>query len=73
MKAHRRHFYQRAFDGGLSVHQIVGRVFAVNIALAALAAATILNNSPTFQLTMLAAGAALVGALLWRFNSVSTK
>ena len=44
-----------------------------DIALAGMATATIFNNSLTFQLTMLAAGAALVGALLWRFNSVGTK
>ena len=28
MQAHRSHFYQRAMDGGFSVYQIVGRVFA---------------------------------------------
>ena len=73
MKAHRRHFYQRAFDGGISVHHIIGRVFAVNVILVALAAATILNNSPTFQLTILMAGAILVGVLLWSFNCVVMK
>ena len=30
MQAHRSHFYQRAMDGGFSVYQIVGRVFALN-------------------------------------------
>src|SRR5262249_55000318 len=50
MEAHRHHFYQRAFDGGLSVYQIVGQVFSVNVILVGLAAATILNNSLTFQL-----------------------
>ena len=34
MQAHRSHFYQRALDNGLTVYQIVGRVFAVNIVLA---------------------------------------
>lgn len=29
-------FYQDAFDGGVSVYQIVARVFATNVALAAL-------------------------------------
>ena len=73
MKAHRRHFYQRAFDGGISVNHIIGRVFAVNVILVAMAAATILNNSPTFQLTILTAGAILVGVLLWSFNCVVMK
>jgi UDP-N-acetylmuramyl pentapeptide phosphotransferase/UDP-N-acetylglucosamine-1-phosphate transferase len=67
-QAHRSHFYQRAFDNGFTVYQIVGRVFAVNIVLAALGVATIFNRAPIFQLTMLAAGCALVGALLWTFN-----
>ena len=31
MQAHRSHFYQRATDGGFSVYQIVGRVFAANV------------------------------------------
>ena len=37
MQAHRTHFYQRAIDGGFSVMQIVGRVFALNVVLALLA------------------------------------
>jgi UDP-N-acetylmuramyl pentapeptide phosphotransferase/UDP-N-acetylglucosamine-1-phosphate transferase len=68
-QAHRSHFYQRALDGGSSVNQIVGRVFAVNIILAALAAATIFDNSPITQITMFAIGCTLVGALLFIFNS----
>ena len=40
-EAHRTHFYQRATDLGLSVYGIVGRVFAVNVVLAALAIATV--------------------------------
>jgi UDP-N-acetylmuramyl pentapeptide phosphotransferase/UDP-N-acetylglucosamine-1-phosphate transferase len=71
--AHRSHFYQRALDSGLTVYQIVGRVFAVNIALAGFSAATILNSTPTFQLAMLAAGCTLVGALLWTFNRAYMK
>ena len=35
-QAHRSHFYQRALDRGYSVYQIVGRVFVLNILLAAL-------------------------------------
>jgi UDP-N-acetylmuramyl pentapeptide phosphotransferase/UDP-N-acetylglucosamine-1-phosphate transferase len=70
-QAHRSHFYQRALDGGLSVYQIVGGVFVVNVILAGFAAATILNNAPIVQVTMLAAGCALVAALLWTFNYAS--
>ena len=73
MKAHRRHFYQRAFDCGLGVNRIVSRVFAVNVILVAMAAVTILNNSRSLQITILAAGALLVGILLLSFNYVGTK
>jgi UDP-N-acetylmuramyl pentapeptide phosphotransferase/UDP-N-acetylglucosamine-1-phosphate transferase len=68
-QAHRSHFYQRALDNGFSVYQIVGRVFAVNIILAGCAAATILNISPMLPMATLAVGFALVGTLLWTFNS----
>jgi len=72
-EAHRDHFYQRALDGGFSVHQIVCRVFAVNLILAGLAAATIFDHSRTIQFTMLAAGSAVVAALLWRFSRVGRR
>jgi UDP-N-acetylmuramyl pentapeptide phosphotransferase/UDP-N-acetylglucosamine-1-phosphate transferase len=68
-QAHRSHFYQRALVGGSSVNQIVGRVFAVNVILAGFAAVTIFDNAPLVQITMLAAGCTLVGALLYIFNS----
>ena len=68
MQAHRSHFYQRALNNGLTVSQIVGRVFAVNIVLVGLAAATMSNASLWFQAAMLAIGSGLVGALLWNFN-----
>jgi UDP-N-acetylmuramyl pentapeptide phosphotransferase/UDP-N-acetylglucosamine-1-phosphate transferase len=68
MQAHRSHFYQRALDNGLAVYQIVGRVFVVNIVLVGLAAATLVNNAPVFQLAMLAAGCAVVAILLWTFS-----
>ena len=58
MQAHRNHFYQRALDNGLTVYQIVGRLFVVNIILAGLAAVTLLNNALMVQLTMLAVGCA---------------
>ena len=40
-QAHRTHFYQRATDRGFSVPAIVARVFAVNVALVALAIGTV--------------------------------
>jgi UDP-N-acetylmuramyl pentapeptide phosphotransferase/UDP-N-acetylglucosamine-1-phosphate transferase len=68
MQAHRSHFYQRALDGGYTVYQIVGRVFAVNIALIALAAVTLLSASPIAQAGSLIAGVILVAILLWDFS-----
>ena len=67
MQAHRSHFYQRAMDGGFSVYQIVGRVFAVNIVLALLALSTIVVAQRIAHLGALAAGCAIVAGLLWSF------
>ncbi len=66
-QAHRSHFYQRATDNGFSVYRIVGRVFLLNIVLAALAAATVLAPSYLAQGAALAVGCVLVGLLLYRF------
>ncbi|MGU3665983.1 glycosyl transferase [Methylobacterium sp. A49B] len=66
-EAHRGHYYQRATLNGLTVSGVVGSVFAVNLALAALAAATLLWPSWTVTLAALAAGLALVASLLRRF------
>ena len=63
-QAHRTHFYQRATDRGLTVMAIVGRVFAVNIALAMLAIVTVLVSSTVASIAALVAGAALVAWLL---------
>jgi UDP-N-acetylmuramyl pentapeptide phosphotransferase/UDP-N-acetylglucosamine-1-phosphate transferase len=63
-QAHRSHFYQRATDRGFRVTDIVARVFAVNLALAALALATILLPSRTADIPALSAGSALVAWLL---------
>jgi UDP-N-acetylmuramyl pentapeptide phosphotransferase/UDP-N-acetylglucosamine-1-phosphate transferase len=68
-QAHRSHFYQRAIDGGFSVYRIVVCVFAINVVLAGFAAITILNIAPSLQIAILAISFALVGALLWTFNS----
>jgi UDP-N-acetylmuramyl pentapeptide phosphotransferase/UDP-N-acetylglucosamine-1-phosphate transferase len=66
-QAHRIHFYQRASDRGFSVPQIVVRVFAINIALAALAIGSVLHSGLLSAAAELVAGAALVGGLLWTF------
>ena len=66
-QAHRTHFYQRATDRGFPVIEVVARVFAVNLALAALALATVLMPSRSTDIAALAAGAALVAWLLSAF------
>jgi len=66
-QAHRSHFYQRATDRGFSVSQVVAHVFAVNVALAALAFLTIVAPGPLNEAAALLCGAALVGWLLFSF------
>jgi UDP-N-acetylmuramyl pentapeptide phosphotransferase/UDP-N-acetylglucosamine-1-phosphate transferase len=66
-QAHRTHFYQRATDNGFSVTQIVGRVFALNVALIALAATTLLTASFIFHVAALIVGCTLVALLLYHF------
>jgi len=66
-QAHRTHFYQRATDRGLTVSEIVGRVFAINVALAALAFVSVALPGWRTSLITLAAGAALVAWLLVGF------
>lgn len=52
--AHRSHFYQRATDNGFAVIAVVGRVFALNIILAALAGLSItLDSAPASSILML--------------------
>jgi UDP-N-acetylmuramyl pentapeptide phosphotransferase/UDP-N-acetylglucosamine-1-phosphate transferase len=63
-QAHRTHFYQRATDGGFSVIEIVGRVFAVNVVLALLAFVSVAVPVGWVTLATLVAGAALVALLL---------
>jgi hypothetical protein len=65
---HRRHYYQQALDGGLSVYQIVARVFVQNIALVALALATIVDPSTVTQAVALVVGCGMVTALLVNFS-----
>ena len=67
-QAHRTHYYQRATDRGYTVTEIVARVFAVNVGLAALALATVAAESRTVDAAALLGGAALVGWLLYAFS-----
>src|SRR5579872_2709825 len=68
-QAHRGHFYQRAVDGKFSVRQVVGRVFVLNVALAALAVATLLTPLHLLHACALIAGCVLVGLLLYSFEA----
>jgi UDP-N-acetylmuramyl pentapeptide phosphotransferase/UDP-N-acetylglucosamine-1-phosphate transferase len=68
-EAHRTHFYQLAVVRKFSVMTVVQSVFAVNIALAVLAALSIRVSSLAFDLAALVVGGMLVAALLvmmWR-------
>lgn len=67
-QAHRGHFYQRAVDDSFTVRAVVARVFAVNLVLIALAAATVLLSSPVTDIGALALGALLVAWLLISFE-----
>ncbi len=66
-QAHRSHFYQRATVAGYSVKEVVARVFAVNLALAALAIATLVFRGMTVEIAALIAGGVLVAWLLFVF------
>ena len=67
--AHRTHFYQRASDRGLTVLEIVTRVFLVNLVLAGFAFITVAANNLVVSLAMLSAAAAIVCWLLAAFAS----
>jgi len=66
-EAHRTHFYQRATDRGFTVPAIVGRVFAVNLVLAALAVASAVRPGAATAAATVAGGAAVVAWLLATF------
>jgi len=66
--AHRSHFYQRATNEGLSVLDVVGTVFGLNLVLALLAIASTWVTSPAAKIIVLIAGLALVGLTLFRFS-----
>src|SRR6516165_12418087 len=67
--AHRGHFYQRATDNGYTVPRVVGEVFALNLALAALAIASTNVSSAVLRASLLAVGTALVALVLARFSA----
>jgi UDP-N-acetylmuramyl pentapeptide phosphotransferase/UDP-N-acetylglucosamine-1-phosphate transferase len=71
-QAHRSHFYQRATDRGFRVIGVVARVFALNLALVALALTTMVLPSPTIEIAALIAGALLVASLLVVFARGTT-
>jgi UDP-N-acetylmuramyl pentapeptide phosphotransferase/UDP-N-acetylglucosamine-1-phosphate transferase len=64
LQAHRSHFYQRATDLGFSVGEVVARVFAVNLLLAALAIVSVSASSPWSPIIALGLGIAIVAGLL---------
>ncbi|KJC56219.1 glycosyl transferase [Bradyrhizobium sp. LTSPM299] len=66
--AHRSHFYQRATDNGFAVWRVVSEVFALNVALALLAIASVVLNSLAADVVLLLAGALAVAVLLRRFS-----
>ena len=66
--AHRSHFYQRATDNGFTVQQVVSQVFLLNLVLAALAAASICARSHAADAALMAAGAAAVAFVMYRFS-----
>ena len=68
-QAHRTHFYQRATDRGLSVTDVVARVFVVNLVLAGLAFITVAAQNIAVSLAMLGAGGAIVLWVLATFAS----
>jgi UDP-N-acetylmuramyl pentapeptide phosphotransferase/UDP-N-acetylglucosamine-1-phosphate transferase len=67
MQPHRRHFYQQAVDGRLSVLQVVARIALVNAVLIALAALCVLVPVLWVHLLALLAGCTAVAALLAHF------
>src|SRR6516225_118591 len=66
--AHRSHFYQRATNNGFTVPQVVGEVFVLNLALAALAILSIDVSTMAGRAVLLAIGVVLVALLLYRFS-----
>jgi UDP-N-acetylmuramyl pentapeptide phosphotransferase/UDP-N-acetylglucosamine-1-phosphate transferase len=73
-EAHRQHFYPGAIDrNGYSVTEVVREVFLLNLALAALAFATIVSRAWPMQMVSIIAGGALVAFVLRRFATARSK
>jgi len=66
--AHRSHFYQRATDNGFTVWRVIGEVFALNIALAALAIGSISAPSVAIKIGLLVIGGIAASAVMVRFS-----
>jgi UDP-N-acetylmuramyl pentapeptide phosphotransferase/UDP-N-acetylglucosamine-1-phosphate transferase len=66
--AHRTHFYQRATDNGFSVLRVVGEVFTLNLALAALAVASTVTTSSPLRIVLFFAGGLAVAMTMVRFS-----
>jgi UDP-N-acetylmuramyl pentapeptide phosphotransferase/UDP-N-acetylglucosamine-1-phosphate transferase len=66
-QAHRMHFYQQATDNGFTVPQVVARVFLVNLALTALALASVGWSGIIVSVPALTASVAAVVWLLATF------
>jgi UDP-N-acetylmuramyl pentapeptide phosphotransferase/UDP-N-acetylglucosamine-1-phosphate transferase len=67
-EAHRSHFYQQATTNGFSALAVSAHVFVLNLALAGLAAATLVWPSAPVQIGALVIGLALVTSLLRHFS-----
>jgi UDP-N-acetylmuramyl pentapeptide phosphotransferase/UDP-N-acetylglucosamine-1-phosphate transferase len=65
--AHRTHFYQIATDRGFTVTEVITRVFAVNLVLAALAVASFILHGRLSDVALVLGGAGLVAWLLVSF------
>ncbi|WP_246180208.1 MraY family glycosyltransferase [Microvirga thermotolerans] len=72
-EAHRTHFYQKATDNGFSALAVSAHVFGLNLALAGLAAMTLVWRSAAVQAAALAAGLALVILVLRLFSRPRSK
>jgi UDP-N-acetylmuramyl pentapeptide phosphotransferase/UDP-N-acetylglucosamine-1-phosphate transferase len=66
--AHRSHFYQRATDNGFTVWRVVGEVFALNLALAALAIGSVMVQSTAVEIALLIAGSLATAFVMRRFS-----
>jgi UDP-N-acetylmuramyl pentapeptide phosphotransferase/UDP-N-acetylglucosamine-1-phosphate transferase len=66
--AHRSHFYQRATDNGFTVWRVVGEVFALNLALAALAVGSVMAQSMAVRIALLIAGCIATAFVMRRFS-----